>query len=449
MNHETATALDPQAKAVIDLVIKSGRPPYHQLSPKDARQMCRDTRPASPPPAPEIGTVKDLTADGPAGTIPARLYRPKGVPASTMLPALVFFHGGGWVIGDIETHDVLCRQLTAGAGISVVNIDYRLAPEHKFPAALDDAWAATRWVAAHAAALGIDAGRLAVGGDSAGGNLAAVVALLARDHGAPSLALQVLVYPVTDVGAESQSYADFAEGFMLTRDSMRWFIAHYLTGKPDAVDWRLSPLRAPSLARVAPALVVTAGFDPLRDEGDAYARKLREAGVRVDAICYGGVIHGVLPGGGGLRNPHPPAPPQPPAPPPRPSPPAGGGSPRPHAAHCTPAGRRAPPVERTASAHPRPPASARATGTPPSRGAGAGRTPGQCWVDAAARLVLLALLGTGPNADLLAHVFGLLAGGAVGLLGALTVRWMPPASVQWLLVAAAAAAVYAAWRLAF
>src|SRR5207244_1723780 len=186
MNHETATALDPQAKAVIDLIIKSGRPPYHQLSPKDARQMFRDTRPASTPPAPEIGAVKDLTAGGPAGTIPVRLYRPKGVPASTMLPALV-------------------------------------------------------------------------------------VALWALDHGAPSRALQVLVYPVTDVGAESQSYADFAEGFMLTRDSMRWFIAHYLTGKHDAVDWRVSPLRAPSLARVAPALVVLAGLDPLRDPGRASA----------------------------------------------------------------------------------------------------------------------------------------------------------------------------------
>src|SRR6266571_6951347 len=297
MNHETATALDPQAKAVIDLIIKSGRPPYHQLSPKDARQMFRDTRPASTPPAPEIGAVKDLTADGPAGTIPARLYRPKGVPASTMLPALVFFHGGGWVIGDIETHDVLCRQLTAGAGISVVAVDYQLAPEHKFPAAVDDAWAATRWIAAHAAELGIDAGRLAVGGDSAGGNLAAVVALMARDQRAPAIALQVLLYPVTDVGAESQSYADFAEGFMLTRESMRWFAAHYLAGKSDAADWRVSPLRAPSLAGVAPALVVTAGFDPLRDEGDAYTRRLREAGVRVDHVCYGGMIHGFAPMG--------------------------------------------------------------------------------------------------------------------------------------------------------
>jgi acetyl esterase len=293
LNHETATALDPQAKAVIDLVIKSGRPPYHQLSPKDARQMFRDTRPASTPPAPVIGEVRDLRADG----VPVRLYRPAGVSASTPLPALVFFHGGGWVIGDLETHDVLCRQLTAGAGISVVNVDYRLAPEHKFPAAIDDAWATTRWVAAHPRELGIDPERLAVGGDSAGGNLAAVVAILARDHGGPSLALQVLTYPVTDVAAESPSYAEFADGFMLTRESMRWFVAHYLPGQPDALDWRVSPLRAPSLAGVAPALVVTAGFDPLRDEGDAYARRLREAGVRVDTICYGGMIHGFVPMG--------------------------------------------------------------------------------------------------------------------------------------------------------
>ena len=293
LTHETATALDPQAKAVIDLVIKSGRPPYHHLSPKDARQMFRETRPASTPTPPEIGEVKELRAE----QIPCRVYRPKGVPASTALPALIFFHGGGWVIGDLETHDVLCRQLTAGAGISVVNVDYRLAPEHKFPAAIDDAWTATRWVAAHAAELAIDASRLAVGGDSAGGNLAAVVALLARDQRGPALRLQVLTYPVTDVAAESPSYAEFADGFMLTRDSMRWFIAHYLRGQQDALDWRASPLRAPSLAGVAPALVVTAGFDPLRDEGDAYARRLREAGVRVDTICYGGMIHGFVPRG--------------------------------------------------------------------------------------------------------------------------------------------------------
>ena len=201
------------------------------------------------------------------------------------------------MIGDLETHDVLCRQLTAESGASVVAVDYRLAPEHKFPAAVDDAWAATRWVAAHAAGLGVDAGRLAVGGDSAGGTLAAVVTLLARERGGPSLALQVLIYPVTDLGAETRSYADFADGFMLTRETMRWFSAQYLNGGREAADWRASPLRAPSLAGLPPALVVTAGFDPLRDEGEAYARQLREAGVRVDATCYGGMIHGFVPMG--------------------------------------------------------------------------------------------------------------------------------------------------------
>jgi len=293
LTHETATALDPQAKAVIDMLIKSGRPAFDQLSPKDARQLFRETRPASTPPAPEIGAVRDLMADG----IPVRAYRPKGVPAATALPVLVYYHGGGWVIGDLETHDVLCRQLAASAGIAVVAVDYRLAPEHKFPAAVDDAWAATRWVVGHAAELGVDGSRLAVGGDSAGGNLAAVVALMARDAGAPPIRLQMLNYPVTDLAAESPSYAEFADGFMLTRASMRWFADHYLPRKEDALDWRVSPLRARSLAGVAPALVVTAGFDPLRDEGDAYARRLREAGVRVDHICYGGMVHGFLPMG--------------------------------------------------------------------------------------------------------------------------------------------------------
>jgi acetyl esterase len=292
-----APALDPQVKAVLELVIKSGRPPYHQLSPKDARQLFRETRPASTPAPPEIGLVRDLSADGPSGPIPLRLYRPAGVPASTALPALVFFHGGGWVIGDLDTHDVLCRQLTAEAGVSVVSVDYRLAPEHKYPASFDDAWAATRAVVGRAAELGLDPGRLAVGGDSAGGNLAAVVALLARDHGAPSIRFQVLIYPVTDLAAETASYEAFADGFLLTREGMRWFKAHYLNGEGDARDWRASPLRAPSLAGSPPALVITAGFDPLQDEGDAYAARLRDAGVRVDHVRYGGMIHGFVPMG--------------------------------------------------------------------------------------------------------------------------------------------------------
>ena len=238
-------------------------------------------------------------AEGRAPAVPrnASDYRPAGAPASTPLAVLVFFHGGGWVIGDLETHDVLCRQLTAGSGVSVVSVDYCLAPEHKFPAAVDDAWAATRWVVAHAGELAVDASRLAVGGDSAGGNLAAVVALLARGKGAPAIAVQVLIYPVADLVGETRSYRDFAEGYLLTREGMRWFIAHYLTAEAEAVDWRASPLRAQSLAGLPPALIVTAGFDPLRDEGEAYAERLREAGVRVDSVCYGGMIHGFVPMG--------------------------------------------------------------------------------------------------------------------------------------------------------
>jgi acetyl esterase/lipase len=285
-------ALDPQAQAVIELVARSGRPAYHTLSPKDARQLFLETRPASTPTPPEIGSVRNLVAETPQGAIPLRMYRPAGVPESTRLPAYVYFHGGGWVIGDLETHDVLCRQLTAASAASVVSVDYRLAPEHKFPAAADDAWAATRWIVAHAAELGLDAGRLAVGGDSAGGNLAAVAALMARDAGGPAIRQQVLIYPVTDVMRETGSYADFAEGYMLTRDSMRWFIAHYLRSRDDARDWRVSPLRVPSLAGLPPALIVTAGFDPLRDEGEMYAGRLRDAGVMVDYVCYGGMVHG-------------------------------------------------------------------------------------------------------------------------------------------------------------
>ncbi len=285
-------ALDPQAKAVIELAIKAGRPPYHTLSPKDARQLFLETRPFSTPAAPAIGPVRNLAAESPMGQIPLRLYRPAGVRDAARLPVYVYFHGGGWVIGDLESHDVLCRQLTAESGACVIAVDYRLAPEHKFPAAADDAWDATRWISAHASELGVDAERLAVGGDSAGGNLAAVVALMARDAGGPAIALQVLVYPVTDVGSESPSYTDFAEGYMLTRESMRWFTAHYLARKEDATDWRVSPLRAPSLARLPPALVITAGFDPLRDEGAAYAAGLRKAGVTVDDVSFGGMIHG-------------------------------------------------------------------------------------------------------------------------------------------------------------
>ena len=214
-----------------------------------------------------------------------------------MLPALIYFHGGGWVVGDLDTHDVLCRQLAAQAGVIVIAVDYRLAPEHPFPAAVDDCWSATTWIAANAVALGIDNTRLAVGGDSAGGGLAAVMALMARRSG-PALKFQVLVYPVTDLRADSESYSKYADGYLLTRNMMRWYIAQYAPTDDDVRDWRASPLLAPSVDGVPPALVITAGLDPLRDEGEAYARRLEEAGVAVDYVCLGGMIHGFLTMGG-------------------------------------------------------------------------------------------------------------------------------------------------------
>ncbi len=290
--------LDPQAQAVLDLVIKAGRPAYHQLSPKEARQQYRETRAALQPRPPEIGAIKDLSAEGPDGPIPLRLYHPGGAVSSDPLPALVYFHGGGWVIGDLDTHDVLCRQLATQSKVAVVSVDYRLAPEHKFPAAVEDCWAATRWIAAHGAALGIDGRRLALGGDSAGGNLAAVIALMARDREGPPVALQLLIYPATDVAANTRSHAELGEGYLLTREGIRWFVGHYLRGADDAADWRASPARARSLRGLPPALVITAGFDPLRDEGEAYARGLRHEGVMVDSVCYGGMIHGFIGMGG-------------------------------------------------------------------------------------------------------------------------------------------------------
>jgi len=245
-------ALDPQAQDVINLVIKSGRPAYNTLSPKDARQLFRETRPASTPTPAEIGAVRDLTADGPGGPIPLRVYRPAGVAAGAPLPVLVYYHGGGWVIGDLDTHDVQCRQITAEAGITVVAVDYRLAPEHKFPAAVDDAWAATRWVVAHASELGIDGRKLAVGGDSAGGNLAAVVALMARDAGGPAVALQVLIYPVTDVGAESKSYRDFAEGYMRRTGASRRCARRRSAGSPRRSSSPRGSTRSATRARPTP-----------------------------------------------------------------------------------------------------------------------------------------------------------------------------------------------------
>ena len=213
----------------------------------------------------------------------------------------MFFHGGGWVVGDIATHDTVCRHLANRADCAVVSVDYRLAPEHKFPAAVEDCVAATGWVAENAAALGVDPARLAVGGDSAGGNLAAVVCLMARDGGAPRIAHQLLIYPATDAAMRHASVTRFAEGYVLTRSTMRWFYDQYLRSPDDAADWRVSPLAAADLSGLPPAYVLTAGYDPLCDEGDEYAARLAAAGVAVEHRRFPGQIHGFVTNGKIIR----------------------------------------------------------------------------------------------------------------------------------------------------
>ncbi|MCA7119460.1 MAG: alpha/beta hydrolase [Acidibrevibacterium sp.] len=285
--------LDVHAAKVLEMIRLSGRPPYETLAPAEARQFSRNARAVLAPEPPEMGAVRDIKI-GEGGAIPARLYRPLGSAPNAALPALIYFHGGGWVIGDLDTHDVVCRQIANGSGGAVVSVDYRLAPEHKFPAAVEDAIAATAWIAAHGATLGIDTARLAVGGDSAGGNLAAVVALDARDRNGPKLIQQTLIYPATESTMSHPSHERFAEGLLLTRPTMKWFLGHYLRGAEDLADWRVSPLRATSLANLPPALVLTAGYDPLCDEGEDYAARLAAAGVPVTRVRVEGMIHGFL-----------------------------------------------------------------------------------------------------------------------------------------------------------
>jgi acetyl esterase len=238
-----------------------------------------------------VGAVEDRVIPAPHGEIPIRHYAPD---AAGPHPVFVYFHGGGWVVGNLETVDVFCRMITHAAGCAVVSVNYRHAPEHKFPAAADDAYAATQWVAQHPGALGVDAARLAVGGTSAGGNLAAVVAQLARDRGRPPIALQLLIVPVIDYAFDTASYRENAEGYGLTTGAMRWFWRHYLRTEADGSDPRASPLRAQSLRGLPPAFVATAELDPLRDEGEAYAARLRGDGVPVTQRRYAGMIHGFL-----------------------------------------------------------------------------------------------------------------------------------------------------------
>jgi len=288
-------ALDRDAERVLEMVRLSGRPPYETLSAPEARELFLAAREVLALDPPAVAEILGLSAPGPAGAaIPLRLYRGAGTTPGDTLPALVYFHGGGWVIGDLDTHDSLCRHLANAAQCIVVAVDYRLAPEHKFPAAVEDCFDATSWIAHEAAALGIDRERLAVGGDSAGGNLAAVVSLIARDRRAPRLRCQALLYPAVECGMTHASHDRFAEGYLLTRPTMKWFYDHYLRGLADVDDWRASPLRAADLSGGAPALVLTAGNDVLCDEGQAYARRLREAGIEVQLRHFPDQIHGFL-----------------------------------------------------------------------------------------------------------------------------------------------------------
>jgi acetyl esterase len=284
--------LDPSAVQLVELVRQVGRPPLDMLSPPDARVAFGMGRAVTQPDPPELAEIKSLAIPTPGGPIPIRVYVPHGLgSADRLAPGLVFFHGGGWVVGDLDSHDIACRCLAIGAEHIVVAVDYRLAPEHKFPAAVEDAIAATEWVAANAMQLGIDSSRISVGGDSAGGNLAAVVAIHARDHG-PALAGQMLIYPVTDLALRHPSHSEEDTSVLLTHNVMRWFRDHYVNGEADYADWRGSPLRAADLKGLPPAIVVTVGADPLRDEGEEYARKLSDAGVAVTHKSWPGQFHG-------------------------------------------------------------------------------------------------------------------------------------------------------------
>lgn len=282
--------LDPQAQAYLDMTATMNIPPMSELTPDIIRQGMKMRFAMLGEPEP-IAHTENRVIPGPAGEIPIRIYTPAG---SGSYPLLVYFHGGGWVIGDIDTHDNVSRSLANGAGCIVVSVDYRLAPEHPFPAAPEDCYAATCWVAQHAPQFNGDPTRIAVGGDSAGGNLTAVVAQMARDRGGPLLAFQLMIYPATNFAMNTPSIRENGEGYGLTSDDMDWFTGHYLTSEEDKQNPLASPLLASDLSGLPPALVITAEYDPLRDEGEQYGQKLKDAGVPVTISRYDGMIHGFI-----------------------------------------------------------------------------------------------------------------------------------------------------------
>ena len=292
-------ALDPQVQILLDLARKAALPEVWQLTPDQGREQYL-TRVNQLKFNEAIFRTEDRRIQGPGSDIPLRIYTPRELNPGEKLPVLLWFHGGGFVIGSIDTHDSACRMLANKADCLVVSVDYRLAPEHKFPAGVEDCQAAMKWTALHAVEFGGDASCMAVGGDSAGGNLAAVLAILARDAAHPKLVFQLLVYPCVAPEPETGSHHKFKEGYILSRNSITWFYKQYLRSGKDVNDFRFAPLMHDDLSALPPALIIVAGYDPLRDEGIEYAKKLIEAGNRVRLSNYEGMVHGFYLMGGAL-----------------------------------------------------------------------------------------------------------------------------------------------------
>ena len=282
--------LDPVLKSFLDQMAAVPGPKMWDMTPADARQAFVALLQLAGPKDVPIGKTENLAAPGPRGEIPVRLYSPVAA-GSEALPVLVYYHGGGFVIGDLDTHDGLCRMIANDAGCRVVAVHYGLAPENKYPAAVDDAFAALTWVESSAARLGVDANRIAVGGDSAGGALAAVVAQMAKHRGSPNLVFQMLLFPVTQIGGDTSSLREFAVGYFLEKKTLDWFFAHYLPENTETSNPKISPLRAKDVSGLPPAYVVLGGYDPLHDEGLQYAEKLRAAGVQVTVADYSDMVH--------------------------------------------------------------------------------------------------------------------------------------------------------------
>ena len=290
--------LDPQAKWVLDIAEEKGLPSLDELTPEEAKTAYEERALTLTYKNVDIGKTIDLDIPGPLGEVPIRIYHPVGMTES--LPVLVYYHGGGWVVGSRNTHDGLCRLIANSGPFIVVSVDYRMGPEHPFPAAVVDSVAALNWTADHIGEYNGDADKIAVGGDSAGGNLSAVVSLIARDEKSYLPKFQWLIYPATQMEMSHPSHEKYAEGYFLTRPLMEYFQDHYLKNKEDKRDWRASPLLAPSLSGLPPALIQTAGFDPLQDEAIAYANRMNDEGRQATHTHFEGMVHGFINLGGAI-----------------------------------------------------------------------------------------------------------------------------------------------------